>query len=112
MILVNSEYIEIIKAGIFSRQSNTYPLKSISNFRHLDVKNSIKHPLAGESFDYLGFQTEQQVIDDLHGTNRLAFDFENKTITFGDNIYSWQFEELSNLLYKISGQDFRIKEHY
>ena len=39
----------------------------------------------------------------MHGDNRLAFDYNGKTITFGENVYSWEFEELENLLYSITG---------
>jgi hypothetical protein len=71
-----------------------------------------KHPLAGETFDYLGFQTEQKVISEMHGDNRLAFDYENKTVTFGENIYSWEFDELQILLYDITGNDFRYDDEF
>jgi hypothetical protein len=67
------------------------PVKS-----HIDWME--KHPLAGEAFDYLGFQTEQQVINEMHGDNRLALDYEGVTVKFGKNVYSWEFDEIVNLL--------------
>ena len=34
----------------------------------------------------------------MHGDNRLAFDYKSQTITFGDNIYSWDFDQLADLV--------------
>ena len=56
------------------------------------------HPLAGKSFDYLGFQTEQKVINEMYGDNRLAFDYNGRTISFGKNVYSWEFDEIANYI--------------
>ncbi|WP_217602470.1 hypothetical protein [Chitinophaga sp. GbtcB8] len=50
------------------------------------------------------------MINDLHGDNRLAFDYNGKTITFGNNIYSWDFDELEVVLYDITGNDFRYDD--
>ena len=74
----------------------------MSNFRHLEKSEISKHPLAGEQIDYLGFQTEQAVIDEMHGDKRLGFDYEGKKITFGENIYSWDFEKIIILIHEIT----------
>ena len=98
-ILVGENSIQIINQGLFKKSIKEYEVSRISNFRHLAQQQLSKHPLAGDNLDYLGFQTEQQVINNMHGENRLAFDYDGRTITFGDNIYSWEFDELSVIIF-------------
>lgn len=87
-LLINSNDLSIIKKGIISKSIATFQVSKISNFRHLNKPELTKHPLAGQTIDYLGFQTEQEVINEMHGDNRIAFDYEGKTISFGSNIYT------------------------
>ncbi|MFZ1799661.1 MAG: hypothetical protein WAU24_07320 [Chitinophagaceae bacterium] len=111
-LIVNKKTLTIIKKGFLSNQNNTYDNALISKFRHLDKPEITNHPLAGQTFDYLGFQTEQAVINEMHGDKRLAFDYNGKTITFGENVYTWDFEELEVLLYDITGNDFRYTDKF
>ncbi len=106
-LFINKKDLTILKNGFLSQKSNSYDIGLISNFRHLEKPTTTKHPLAGQSFDYLGFQTEQQVINEMHGDDRLAFDYKGRTIKFGENIYSWDFDYLEVLLYEITGKDFQ-----
>ncbi len=111
-LFVNKTNLTISKSGFLSQQNNFYDISQISNFRHLGKPTTTKHPLAGQSFDYLGFQTEQQVINEMYGDNRLAFDYNGRTIKFGENIYSWDFDQLEVLLYDITGNDFRYIDDF
>ena len=104
-LFVNGQVLELIKQGIFRSLVKTYKISDISNFRHLKKPELTNHPLAGQSFDYLGFQTEQKVISEMHGDNRLAFDWKGITVVFGQEVYSWDFEALQNLLRDIIGHD-------
>ena len=106
-LFVDKNTLTITKSGFFNHHKASYDIKLISNFRHLDMIPVSKHPLAGESFDYLGFQTEQQVINEMHGYNRLAFEYNGKTIELGNNVYSWDFEKIQMVLHEITGNNFR-----
>jgi hypothetical protein len=111
-LFINKKELQLINQSILLKNIRSYDITKISNFRHLSKPELTKHPLAGETFDYLGFQTEQKVINEMHGDNRLAFDYEIKTITFGENIYSWEFEELQILLYDVTGNDLRYTDEF
>jgi len=111
-LLVDKSNLTIIKSGLLRTTKNSYMTAFISNFIHLDNPEITKHPLAGQTFDYLGFQTEQAVINDMHGDNRLSFDYQGQTITFGENVYTWDFDELEILLYDITGNDFRYSDDF
>lgn len=111
-LIVQKNQITIVRSGFLNRKSFDYEVSKISKFRHLGKPEITKHPLAGESFDYLGFQTEQAVINELHGDNRIGFDYDSRTVTFGENIYSWDFEQLEIILYDITGNDFRYDDEF
>lgn len=34
----------------------------------------------------------------MHGDYRLALDYEGVTVKFGKNVYSWEFDEIAELL--------------
>lgn len=72
----------------------------------------VKHPLSGNIFDYLGFPTEQKVIDDMHGNNKIGFNYESKFITFGNDVRSWDYEKLELLLYEVTENDFRYDDEF
>jgi len=106
-LFTNKNQLQLIKTGFLTKKKKSYDTTKISRLRNLNKPQLTRHPLAGDSFDYLGFQTEQQVINEMHGDNRLAFDYEGRTISFGQNIYSWEFDELENLLSDITGIDLK-----
>ncbi len=106
-LVIDNNAIRLSKGG-FIKKSAEYDINLVTNFRHLNKAEVTKHPLAGQSFDYLGFQTQQQVINEMHGDNRLAFDYEGSIITFGENIYSWEFEELADLLNQAAGKNITV----
>ncbi len=105
-LVVNENTLTILKSGLLAGKNNAYHVNIITNLRHLDKPEITKHPLAGQSFDYLGFETQQQVINEMHGDAKIAFDYEGKTIKFGENIFSWDFEQIERTLHDITGKDF------
>lgn len=111
-LFINKFMLTISRNSILSGPENSYDISLISNFRHVDKPETAKHELAGDSFDYLGFETERKVINELHGDNRLTFDYNGKKISFGENVYSWDFDELEVLLYDITGNDFRYTDEF
>ena len=102
---VTEEYLIVQLTGLFSKKTFVYDNKLVSNFRHLKKPELTKHPLEGQSTDYLGFGARQHFANELHGDNRLAFDYNGKTVMFGEHIYSWDFNELYVLLHDITGKD-------
>ncbi|MGF6848230.1 hypothetical protein QFZ51_003465 [Chitinophaga sp. W3I9] len=107
-ILVTRESLHLIRKGIFRSAIQVFDIQKISSFRHLAKPTLTRHTLAGGEFDYLGFQTGQQVINDMHGDNQLAFDFEGRTIKFGNNIPSWDFEALESIFLNLTGKDLTV----
>ena len=101
-LLVTSNTLELIEQGWFHRRKKKFDKAKISGLRFVEKPVLTAHPLAGLTFDYLGFQTTQQVINEMYGDNRIAFDYNGTTISFGKNLYSWDYEELYLAVYPIT----------
>jgi len=109
-MFITRDRIELIRKGLLGSRRRSFDITKVSGFRHLAKPELSKHPLSGESFDYLGFETQQQMINEMHGDNRVAFDYDGRTISFGENIYSWDFDELAIIMYDITGNDLRYED--
>lgn len=106
-IFLDKTSFQLIHTGFLKFKVKTYEVSKVAKFRHLEKPEVPKHPLAGESIDYLGFQTEQIVINEMHGDNRISFSYSGNSINFGQNVSSWEFEELEGLIYNMTGYDLR-----
>lgn len=104
-VIVHETELQVIKQGLFNRKKVSYDIAKISNLRHLFKPELARHPLAGDSFDYLGFQTERQLINELYIDEALAFDYEGRIIKFGVNVFSWEYVAFRNAIYQVTGQD-------
>lgn len=100
---INNGEVRWVEKTLFKSKSISFDVKEISNFRFIEKKTVAPHPLAGQSMDYLGFQTQEIMISQLAGDNQLAFDYEGQTITFGADLYSYEFDEIKSVLDKEAG---------
>lgn len=112
IIILNPNELVIQVNGLLSSQKQTYDAKKITQLDFLLKPEAAKHPLATDNFDYLGFQTQQQVINEMYGDNRIAFEYERKTVTFGEHLYSWHFEQLQAIFKTVLGPTFRYNDDF
>lgn len=111
-LFIDGKQLEIISTRLLGSVKRTFLLKDICNFEFIGPERFDVHPLAGNLIDYLGFETEQKVIADLHGEGNVSFLYQGERIRFGKNITSWEFGELEVLLYDITNNDFRYTDQY
>jgi hypothetical protein len=109
-LFIDKEILALTTAHIFSRKTKTYPLDNIYKLRFLDEAKYTDHQLKGESFDYLGFQGREKMIQHLNSDGRIAFDYEGRVVCFGKGLFSWDFNELVVTLFETSGRDLRYQE--
>jgi hypothetical protein len=98
--------LRLIKKN-FTTRVRVFSMADVSQFRHLGKTPATEHPLKGQTFDALGFQTQQELIKDLGGNGRMAFDYQGRVVVFGENVYSWEFERLAALV-AAAGGDVRM----
>ena len=101
-LLVTANTIELTEKGWFHKRKKRFNIAKISGLRFVEKPALTAHPLSGLTFDYLGFQTTQQVINEMYGDNRIAFEYNGTTISFGKDLYSWDYEQLFLTIYPIT----------
>lgn len=109
-LFVTKESLEIISTSLLKKNRKSFLLTEISDFKFIQKDRYDPHPLKGENFDYLGFQTEQQVTQDLHGEGRVSIFSKEQEVRFGRELASWDFSQLVVILYEITGKDFGLLE--
>jgi len=105
-IFINDHRLDIIQSSLFKSGKRSFELTDISDFRFLEKEKWEPHPLKGDSIDYLGFQSQQQLIQDLSSEGRASFFYRGRQVRFGKELVSWEFNELEVLLYELTGNDF------
>jgi hypothetical protein len=111
-LFINQQKLDIIVASVFKTHKRSFLVTGISDFKFLEREQYQPHPLKGETFDYLGFQTQQQVIQDLHSKGRVSFVYQGTQVRFGKELASWEFDELEVLLFDLTGNDFRYTDKF
>jgi len=100
VIEINKNYLILSKHFIIKYGMKKYLLNDIHNVRYLGKDNFTEHPLAVKDFDYLGIGTGEKEIQFLIEKGRLGFNYNDKQIRFGRNIYK---EDGYNILSNIIG---------
>ena len=59
-LFINKERLDIIDSNLFTSHKHSYLLSEISDFKFLNYERMEPHPLKGDTFDYLGFQTQHK----------------------------------------------------
>jgi hypothetical protein len=101
-LLITSNSLTIINTAILSRSQNNYEIDKIVNIQFAGKQHMTDHPLKGASFDYLGFQTQQEVINTVHDEGNLSFVYDDKTVFFGKSVPSWDAEKLDREIREIT----------
>lgn len=103
IIHITPESISISKKKILGKETSIYEMKHIRNLRYELPPVYTDHPLKGESFDYLGFQTRDKEIQQLHDEGRLTFFYDGQEVRFGKMLASWDAEEIGEKIRDITG---------
>jgi hypothetical protein len=104
-LFVRKNRLDIVNTGFLKIERKSFIVNEISNLKFNEKEKFEPHPLKGETFDYLGFQTDQQVIQDLHSEGRVSFNYRGSLYRFGKELASWEFNELEGLIYELTGND-------
>ncbi len=101
-LLLKPHYLQIINRSPFSFKVMEYDWEHIGPLHYVGEKRKTDHPLKGKVFDYFGFDTHEKLIHNLHHEGNLYFNYGGFSVRFGKGVYSWNAEEVVNmmLLYK------------
>lgn len=107
ILMIDKDHLIVKKGSLVGMKTFDFPISELSRFRFLSKQDLTPHPLAGQSMDYLGFDTEQKLVNEVHGDDLMAFDYRGKYFSFGQNTASWEYDEIADLVMQVSGRDIR-----
>lgn len=102
-LLIDSQGITLLYRTPFRHQAWTCSWESMGPVRYVGMERKTDHPLKGNSFDYLGFETHENLTRFIHHEGNLHFTFNGKTIPFGRALYSWDAEDLIRMINLYAG---------
>lgn len=92
-MILESTYLILEQGGLFVKSSEYFELGKIDQINFSDKEFKLAdHPLKSEHIDYFGFETQDKVIANAHKNDKLQFQYEGRMISFGKDIFSWDYE--------------------
>ena len=109
-LYITTNAITIVQYSPFYRNTRTFNWNSISPIQYYGKQAKTDHPLKGNSFDYFGFETQEQLIQSLHHKGNLCFVCEEERIYFGRGIYTWDAEKIIRMIKLYVGPVMKLDE--
>ena len=100
--------ITFIRRTLLSKKVRRYFWWQMGMLHYEGKKHKTDHPLKGGCYDYFGFETQEQLIQDLHNPGNLYFDAPEGRIYFAAGVYSWHAEEMVQMMKLFMGQSIRL----
>jgi hypothetical protein len=107
-LLLEEQSLTIIKKTIFTRQVRHYDWRHVGTLHYEGKSKKTDHPLKGKCFDYFGFETQEQLIQILHHEGNLYFDTRNGRVYFASGLYSWDAEEMVQMMRMYMGTALQL----
>lgn len=107
-LFITTKSLTIINYFFFSKRSTVFDIDKIWYLSYKGRSEKTDHPLKGNSYDYLGFETKELEISEVHSEGNISLKCENKIVYFGRDVYSWDAEKLNELLIKVTSNKLII----
>ena len=107
-LLLDQQSFTIIKKSLFSQNIKRYDWRQIGTLHYEGKGRKTDHPLKGMCYDYLGFETQEHLIQSLHHNGNLYFDTNEGRVYFASGVYSWDAEEMVQLMKLYIGSSLQL----
>ncbi|PQJ12941.1 hypothetical protein CJD36_004140 [Flavipsychrobacter stenotrophus] len=107
-IVLDDQYIAFEKQTIFSKKVRRYDWRLLGPLHYEGHAKKTDHPLKGKTFDYFGFETQEQIIQVLHRNGNLYFETHDGRLYFALGVYSWHAEEMVQMMKMYMGNYLRL----
>ena len=107
-IVLDEQCIAFVKKTIFSKQVRRYDWRLLGALHYEGQVQKTDHPLKGRSFDYFGFETQEQIIQTLHKDGNLYFETPQGRLYFATGVYSWDAEEMVQMMKMYMGTSLQL----
>lgn len=107
-ILLDDHSLTVIHRTPFFLQTNSYLWSDIGPLHYTGKSAKTDHPLKGKCYDYLGFETQEHLIQNLHHDGNLSFTYKGMPVRFGKNVFSWDAEEIVRMMKLFKGENLNL----
>lgn len=107
-IVVDYDSLLIVNNTPFVKKINRYEWRHMGVLHYLGKTPKTDHPLKGKSFDYLGFETQEHLIQHIHHDGNLYFNYEGRPVRFARRVYSWDAEEMIDMIKLYAGSKLKL----
>lgn len=107
-VMLDERYISFVKKSLISKKIKKYDWRMLGQLHYEGQVKKTDHPLKGRSFDYLGFETHEHIIQILHKNGNLYFDTPEGRLYFAVGLYSWHAEEMVQMMRMYMGNYLRL----
>lgn len=111
-LTVTKEGFAITQKTPFKKRNHYYHWTEMGSLHYAGKGAKTDHPLKGKCFDYFGFDTQEQLVQDLHHDGNLFFESGGKQVRFARGIYSWHAEEIIRMITLFSGSALTLGEEW
>jgi hypothetical protein len=107
-LVLDKESLLIIVNTPFRKNIRTFSWRHIGPLHYVGKATKTDHPLKGKSFDYLGFDTQEHLIQSLHHEGNMYFEYGGRAVPFAKGVYSWDAEEMIHMMKIFSGAKLKL----
>jgi hypothetical protein len=107
-LMLDQHSLTIIKRTFFSQKIRRFEWRRIGALHYEGKGHKTDHPLKGKCFDYFGFETHEQLTQSLHHDGNMYFDTDNGRVYFATGVYSWDAEEMVQLMKLYIGSSLQL----
>lgn len=107
-LLIDTQSLTIIRKWALAQQVRRYNLREIGALHYEGKRMKTDHPLKGKCYDYLGFETQEHLIQSLHDEGNLYFETYEGRVYFAAGVYSWDAEEMVQIMQLYIGSALQL----
>lgn len=108
-IIVRKDSLKIVESALFTETIKTYKAEDMSYLSFAGQQDFTNHIMTNNTFDAMGFSTQEKEIQTLISDGTISFFYHGETIRFGNNIPSWDAEEILERINLITENQIRKK---
>lgn len=107
-LLLDQYSFTIVRKSLFSQNIKRYDWRQTGALHYEGKGKKTDHPLKGFCYDYLGFETQEQLIQTLHNDGNLYFETNEGRVYFAPGVYSWDAEEMVQMMKIYIGSSLQL----
>lgn len=97
-LMLRHDRLVIVERTPFRQKARSFEWRFMGPLHYVGIDKKTDHPLKGQCYDYFGFETQEHLIQNLHNEGNLYFNYGGFSVRFGKGVYSWDAEEVVNMM--------------